>query len=99
MSLDLLLLSACLSFSVDVPLVIYVLSVERRRKWNDLEDLAIAAFIVYVYISTAAEGSGTSLWNMFEINLISPQFLPTLRIVCVDVNRPSLFDFLAKVLV
>ena len=70
MSLDLLLLSACLSFSVDVPLVIYVLSVESRRKWNDLEDLAIAAFIVYVYISTAAEGSGTSLWNMFEINSV-----------------------------
>ena len=70
MSLDLLLLSACLSFSVDVPLVIYVLSVESRRKWNDLEDLAIAAFIVYVYISTAAEGSGTSLWNMLEINSV-----------------------------
>lgn len=70
MSLDLLLLSACLSFSVDVPLVIYVLSVESRRKWNDLEDLPIAAFIVYVYISTAAEGSGTSLWNMFEINSV-----------------------------
>lgn len=70
MSLDSLLLSACLSFSVDVPLVIYVLSVESRRKWNDLEDLAIAAFIVYVYISTAAEGSGTSLWNMFEINSV-----------------------------
>ena len=70
MSLDLLLLSACLSFSVDVPLVIYVLSVESRRKWNDLEDLAIAAFIVYVYVSSAAEGSGTSLWNMFEINSV-----------------------------
>lgn len=70
MSLDSLLLSACLSFSVDVSLVIYVLSVESRRKWNDLEDLAIAAFIVYVYISTAAEGSGTSLWNMFEINSV-----------------------------
>ena len=44
------------------------------------------------------------LVQAFEIclkstQLISPQFLPTLRIVCVDVNRPSPFDFLAKVLV